>query len=535
MTNNNNLKLSVTNFGPIVKADIDLRPLTVFVGPSNTGKSYAAILIYALHRLFNGDAIFPELRDTTIAASPFFAHGIIEGKDDAKISSDDIDLLATWANKIQRQLESNNYYIDVPRHVIRLFSSSMSLPGFEHPSANEIRRCFNVEDAQQLVRHNCRVDCTITIQKRQYSEDSRLIEPLKYYLVINNGQIQFTSSLTDRIPDRIVGTYRKTKYDDTLIRRLSAYDLDMDNTLSADDQEILRTVYGMPRYASNVLLPILAHIIGSAIVSPLDRVAYYLPADRAGVMHAHRTVVSSLISGASRAGLRAEAPRAVLSGVMADFLETLIGLGDLPTNSLSPYHTMSARLESGMLRGAIRSEASDIGYPVFSYQPEGWKKNIPLNNSSSMVSELAPVVLYLRHIVKPGEVLIIEEPESHLHPAMQVEFTRLLAAAVKSGVRVILTTHSEWVLEELANLVRLSELPESQRAVVGDADAALTPDDVGVWLFEPKKRPRGSVVKEIPLDLDIGSFPAGYDDVAVDTYNKWARIGNLIEETRDGS
>ena len=45
--------LEVTNFGPIAEARIDLRPLTVFVGPSNTGKSYLAVLIYALHRHFD--------------------------------------------------------------------------------------------------------------------------------------------------------------------------------------------------------------------------------------------------------------------------------------------------------------------------------------------------------------------------------------------------------------------------------------------------------------------------------------------------
>ena len=48
------LELEVSDFGPIVEAKIDLRPLTVFVGPSNTGKSYLAILIYALHRYFSG-------------------------------------------------------------------------------------------------------------------------------------------------------------------------------------------------------------------------------------------------------------------------------------------------------------------------------------------------------------------------------------------------------------------------------------------------------------------------------------------------
>ena len=72
-------------------------------------------------------------------------------------------------------------------------------------------------------------------------------------------------------------------------------------------------------------------------------------------------------------------------------------------------------------------------------------------HSSSMVSELAPVILYLRHVVQPGDTLIIEEPEAHLHPTAQVEFTRLLAGAVKAGIRIIITTHSEWVLWELAN------------------------------------------------------------------------------------
>ena len=108
-----------------------------------------------------------------------------------------------------------------------------------------------------------------------------------------------------------------------------------------------------------------------------------------------------------------------------------------------------------MLKGSVRFENSVTGYPVFSYyKPDGWNDDIPLMNTSSMVSELAPVVLYLRHVVRPGETLIIEEPESHLHPAMQVEFTRQLAAVVRAGVRVIITTHSEWVLDELANLVR---------------------------------------------------------------------------------
>ena len=48
------VEITVKNFGPIAEANIDLRPLTVFVGPSNTGKTYFATLVYALHGTFDG-------------------------------------------------------------------------------------------------------------------------------------------------------------------------------------------------------------------------------------------------------------------------------------------------------------------------------------------------------------------------------------------------------------------------------------------------------------------------------------------------
>ena len=146
-----------------------------------------------------------------------------------------------------------------------------------------------------------------------------------------------------------------------------------------------------------------------------------------------------------------------------------------------------------------------------------------------MVSELAPVVLYLRYKVGPGNVLIIEEPEAHLHPGMQVEFTRQIAALVDAGIRVIITTHSEWVLEELANIVRRSELPKARRKEIPRGDFALPSDQVGAWLFEPKRRPRGSVVREIRLD-DSGLYPSEFDEVARMLHNDWADISSWIGE-----
>ena len=148
-----------------------------------------------------------------------------------------------------------------------------------------------------------------------------------------------------------------------------------------------------------------------------------------------------------------------------------------------------------------------------------------------MVSDLAPVVLYLRYLVQPGNVLIIEEPESHLHPAMQVELTRQLAKLVQAGYRVIITTHSEWILEELANVVQRSQLRPEERSTISDSDAALTSDQVGVWLFRQKIRPKGSEVVHVPLG-DSGLYDSGFDDVAITLSNDGANIFNRIVQSK---
>ena len=87
-------------------------------------------------------------------------------------------------------------------------------------------------------------------------------------------------------------------------------------------------------------------------------------------------------------------------------------------------------------------------------------------------------------------------------------------------------------MEELANLVLLSELPEGLRGGMIGSEVALTPSEIGAWLFDPIAPDGGSVVKEIPLDKDAGTFPARYGVVTEDLYNRFAAITNRIEEAR---
>ena len=484
------LRLKVANFGPIAKADIDLRPMTVFVGPSNTGKSYLAMLIYALHRFFSGRRIGRRGRY-------FHSHLWSRWEDDA-ISDEASDSLVKW-------LKEDPLGDTVPNSIAALIRGRLrDVRSFGDHWNYELARCFGIEDATDLIRHRSDKGASADIDW-QVSDHP---EPFSYGFTLKRKKIGFCASVPDALSLSI---------DSTDMERVAHLLHELE-----DDEDRKESV----EYVMNSL----STTVASRIVSPLSRPAYYLPADRTGVMHAHRVVVGSLIARAPRAGLAQGPTEPVLSGVLADFLERLI---ELPARRLrSRDRELSERLEREMLQGAIIGRYSAIEYPEFYYRPNGWKRDIPLVNSSSMVSELAPVVLYLRHVVEPGNVLIIEEPESHLHPEMQVEFVRQLAAVVNAGIRVMLTTHSEWVLEEIANLLQLSKLPKSRRKDFVDTNSALTQDQLGVWLFETKKSPKGTVVREIQLDREIGNFPSGYDDVAMEVYNRWVRISNLIGESK---
>ena len=502
-----NLMLSVKDFGPIYSAEVELRPLTVFVGPSNTGKSYLAILIYALHKFFSS-------RRTT--RRPYFSsrRGLLY---ELEISEEHIARLIDGADQIvsQMKIKGSSEDFPVPDAIASLIRPMLSDVLLGDDLAPEIMRCFGIDETRKLIRHANKESAKVALlSKTPGSSEARYNNSSLYKFNITKKA--FIASIPDTAPLQI-GKDAIEEYIQITSRRKN-----FEPKWPGSRERRF--------FAATALIDNLFGNVVSYFANPMSRPAYYLPADRAGVMHAHKVVVGSLLQSASRAGLRPERALPELSGVLADFIEQLLDLGDLAREKKRLNRNLAQRLENEILSGSIRAENSETGYPLFFYQPTGWKEDIPLMNTSSMVSELAPIVLYLRHVVSPGEVLIIEEPESHLHPGMQVAFIRHLAAAVRSGIRIIITTHSEWVLEELANLVRLSDLPESRRKGIGGADYALSSDQVGTWLFEPKKRPRGSVVKEIPLDVDYGGFRSDYDDIAIGTHNDWATIGNRIME-----
>ena len=497
-----NYRLDVSDFGPIVQASLELRPLTVFIGPSNTGKSYLAILIYALHQCLGG---------LTLTHGGQFSHRLGWWLDPTELGSaaTEKEVRSCLNDWLLKALAAGSGPLPtLPSEVVSYMRSSLEqIKSLGRDLEREIKRCFGVDQSAELVRRYG----SATASQIGFGVSQAGAGKACYQLEFGKGDRRFSGRISDTEPLEI-GFPGSLEDRNEWLRRFTTLGVIKPRDLESLLESLTQTHF-------------------HNLLAPLYQDAHYLPADRTGVMHSHQVVVSMLIQKAATAGLRRSLDVPMLSGVLADFLSQLVKMSSAGVRSdRKSARELARHLENNILTGDVRVDRSETGYPTFTYRPKDWKKDLPLMRASSMVSELAPVVLYLRHVARSGDLLVIEEPESHLHPAMQAAFARELARAVRAGVRILITTHSEWFLEQIGNLVGLSALPGNKRTGLVKEDFSLRPDEVGVWLFKTTRRPKGSMVKEVTLDSEAGLYSSGFEEVSETLYNESAEIYNRKQE-----
>ena len=81
---------------------------------------------------------------------------------------------------------------------------------------------------------------------------------------------------------------------------------------------------------------------------------------------------------------------------------------------------------------------------------------LKMRESSSSVRSLLIFDFYIRHLAKEGDLLIIDEPELNLHPKNQRKLAQLLIELTNCGISVFITTHSDYIVREISNIVMLS-------------------------------------------------------------------------------
>ena len=164
------------------------------------------------------------------------------------------------------------------------------------------------------------------------------------------------------------------------------------------------------------------------------------------------------------------------------------------------------------------------------HTPKGTKLMLTMGQSSSAVRSLLDIGFYLRHFAEKGDLLMIDEPELSLHPENQRRIARLFARLANIGVKVFITTHSDYIVKELNTLIMLNhDKPHLKRVAKenGYQDSELiSVDQVKVYIAEKallpleegqKRRKRGHtlVPAKIHPELGIGvsSFDKTIDDM----------------------
>ena len=109
----------------------------------------------------------------------------------------------------------------------------------------------------------------------------------------------------------------------------------------------------------------------------------------------------------------------------------------------------------------------------FSFKKISGKKKIKIDilNSASGIKSLGILQLLDRsEEFNKNLLLIIDEPEVHLHPDWQVEYAKLLVQLVKQGVKVLITSHSPYLIEALNKFSKEEKLGEDVKFYLSESN-----------------------------------------------------------------
>lgn len=139
--------------------------------------------------------------------------------------------------------------------------------------------------------------------------------------------------------------------------------------------------------------------------------------------------------------------------------------------------------------------------------------HLPIATGFGITYVLPIIVQALAASMIENSVLVIENPEAHLHPLSQSRLGKFLALVAINGVQIILETHSEHIVDGC----RIQTAKEKQC------------ENMRILFFE--KRDNNSVCRSIDIqdDGELEEWPAGFFD------QKRADLRELLEMKRCGN
>ena len=421
------MKLIVDKLGPIDHAEIDVRNLTVFVGPNGTGKTWTA------HALYGMACLVTRWRFVQIVPRTFLSQQLF-------------DLTKAAADRVLARLGDH--------------------------SVSEIGTEIDRKDILGAIDRDVEFELDEGMIAEVLQVDRSSVEGASSRLLLD--PTEFTRSVHDVLK---INVNRAESIVNLTLEKKGASPYLASKTFSpladiADEEGF-----------DGSLKQIVDEFVGHLIFRIFDSAAPF-PTER-------EAIVSSQASALMGSHTRSLEQTSFFTSPTADFFWMMQNLGNRPVNAReqSDFSAAATLLEDRILEGKLVFAKGKSGpfRPLKYVFGDGLE--LGMHAASSMVRSLAGLDLYLRFIAKRGSIIVIDEPEMNAHPEAQLKIIEFLAILANTGLRVVFTTHSPYIMDHLNNLMTASSVPEGRKQEVADGfklgrpESFTSPEKVSAYLF----------------------------------------------------
>ena len=477
--------VEVSNLGPLRSAEVEMADLTLFVGDNNTGKTFFATV---LHRILGAassqrDARRMEGEEVPVEVLKWFEQQLV---------SLDADTLFQEDPPRQPTKAALEWATQVTTTCLKVFGADVR---------GAIEYAYGVEASELRRKSPSRrsSDCYLRVCNSEPKWEVEVRFDSDIVLVVPPDPAVWLERLLEEERDRLEraanpGRRGRSRFQ-SLMSRLSS------------------------QYFGYWPLP-------HQVFSGWPQFAVHLPASRTGIMESYQVLAGAVVRQAAAAGIRPIEIEA-LPGTSADFLSLLLSAQDRRTLIRRPnpqLRSLISEFEKDLRAEILLKERANSSATVLADTPEG---TFPLSRTSSMISELAPVLLVLKGSVgRGGDHITIDEPEAHLHPAMQRTIASFIADVVNCGVSMVVTTHSDFFVGQISNVIRARKLVDSQWPPVRRKRAGSRPATVSALRFS--RGDRWCEGHRLAIDPVDGLDESTFTEVMESLYDDSARLINEL-------